>query len=146
MKKYGNYFLILLPILVLVAGSVLAAPKHGAKKNVTECGTVLTEPGNYKLANDLLDCQDGGVVIVGSDIVLNLKGYEVSCADNDLEVAGIGVLGAPGAAVRNVTVKNGHVSNCRDGIIVIFAEDSKVMNMTSTGNTMWERSPGEWCF
>ena len=50
MKKRGNYFLILLPILLLVAGSVLAAPKHGAPKNVTECGTILTEPGNYKLA------------------------------------------------------------------------------------------------
>jgi hypothetical protein len=41
MKKHGNYFLILLPILLLVAGSVLAEPKkagpnHGASKVVTE--------------------------------------------------------------------------------------------------------------
>ena len=146
MKKHGNYFLILLPILLLVAGSVLAAPKHGAPKNVTECGTILTEPGNYKLANDLLECPGNGVLIVGSDIVLNLKGYEISCADNDLEVAGIGVLGAPGAAVRNVTVKNGHVSNCRDGIVLIFTEDSKVMKITSTGNTQWERELGVWVY
>ena len=156
MKKYGNSFLILLPILLLVAGSVLAEPKkagpnHGASKVVTECGTVLTEPGNYKLANDLLDCPGNGVLIEGSDIVLNLKGHEISCADNDLLVAGIGVLGAPEATVRNVTVKNGHVSNCRDGIVLIFTEDSKVMKISSTGNTQWWREPigedpGGWVY
>ena len=59
MKKYGNYFLILLPILLLVASTVLAArkkagPNHRASKVVTECGTALTEPGNYQLAHDLL--------------------------------------------------------------------------------------------
>ncbi len=56
MKKRENCIWILLPILLLMAGAVLAAPKHGAPKNVTECGTILTEPGNYKLVNDLLDC------------------------------------------------------------------------------------------
>lgn len=152
MKKHGNYFWILLPILALAMGSVLADPKkagpnHGAPKNVTECGTILTEAGNYKLANDLLECPGNGVDIVGSDITLNLKGYEISCADNDLEVGGIMVVGAPEAAVRNVTVKNGHVSNCRDGIVLIFTEDSKVMNITSTGNTKWWREPpGEWVY
>ena len=145
-EKNRNYFLVLLPILMLVAGSVLAAPKHKVPKNVTECGTILTEPGNYKLANDLLECPGNGVEIFGSDIVLNLKGYEISCADNDLEVAGIAVLGAPEAAVRNVTVKNGHISNCRDGIVLIFTEDSKVMHISSTGNTLWERTPGVWVY
>jgi len=158
MKMHQKYFWISLPVLLLVAGSVLAAPKapkHGALKNVTKCGTILTEPGNYKLANDLLDCPGNGVEILGSDIVLNLKGYEISCADNDLEVGGIMVVGSPEAAVRNVTVKNGHVSNCRDGIVLIFSEDSKVMNITSTGNTKyWREHPvepgepvtGEWVY
>jgi len=146
MKRHQNYLWISLPVLLLVAGSVLAAPKHGTPKNVTECGTILTEPGNYKLANDLLDCPGGGVEILGSDIVLNLKGHEISCAENDLEIAGVAILGAPEAAVRNVTVKNGHVSNCKDGIVLVFAEDSKVMNMTSTGNTQWERAPGVWVY
>ena len=152
MKTPRNYFLILLPILLLTAGTVLAVPKkagpnHGAPKNVTECGTILTEPGNYKLANDLLDCPGNGVEIVGSDIVLNLKGYEISCSENDLEVAGIVVYSLfEEAMVSNVTVKNGHVSNCRDGIVLIQTEDSKVMNITSTGNTQWERNPGEWVY
>ncbi len=137
MKKHVNYFLILLPILLLVAGSALADPKkagpnHGAPKNVTECGTFLTEPGNYKLVHDLLDCSDdGGVWIVGSDITLNLKGHEISCLDGWV---GIFLAGTEEATVKNITVKNGHVSNCEQGIALWLAEDSKVMNMTSTGN------------
>ena len=151
MKKHGNYFLILLPIMLLAAASVVAEPKkagpgHGAPKDVTECGTVLTEPGNYKLANDLLDCPGGGVEIVGSDIILNLKGHQISCAENDLDIAGVIVYSLTEAMVSNVTVKNGHVSNCKDGIVLVQVEDSKIMNMTSTGNTQWERAPGEWVY
>jgi len=152
MKVHQKYFWITLPVLLLAAGSVLAEPKkagpnHGAPKDVTECGTILTEPGNYKLANDLLDCPGNGVEIVGSDIVLNLKDYEISCAENDLEVAGVAVYSlSEEAMISNVTVKNGHVSNCKDGIVLVQTEDSKVMNITSTGNTQWERNPGEWVY
>jgi len=150
MKMHQNYLWISLPVLLLVAGSVLAAPKapkHGALKNVTECGTILTEPGNYKLVNDLLDCPGNGVEITGSDIILNLHGYEISCAENDLDVGGVIVYSTSEAMVSNVTVKNGHVSNCRDGIVLIQTEDSKVMNISSTGNTQWWRpDPGEWVY
>jgi parallel beta-helix repeat protein len=155
MKKHVNYFLILLPILLLVAGSALADPKkagpnHGASKNVTECGTVLTEPGNYKLVNDLLDCSNGGVWIAGSDITLNLKGHEISCVDagGDLPTAASGVYAEDpsGAMLRNATIKNGYTSNCHDGIVLANTEDSKVMNITSTGNTQWEPVPGVFVY
>jgi parallel beta-helix repeat protein len=155
MKKHVNYFLILLPILLLVAGSALADPKkagpnHGASKNVTECGTVLTEPGNYNLVNDLLDCSNGGVWIAGSDITLNLKGHEISCVDagGDLPTAASGVYAEDpsGAMLRNATIKNGYTSNCHDGIVLANTEDSKVMNITSTGNTKWEREPGVFVY
>jgi len=145
MNKRENYFWIILPILLLTAGAVLAAPKHGAPKNVSECGTILTEPGNYKLVNDLLDCPGNGVEIYGSDITLNLRGHAISC-DNDLEVAGIGVWSPTDSVIRNVTIMNGHVSNCRDGIVLIQTEDSKVMHMTSSGNTKWERAPDVWVY
>ena len=150
MKVHQKYFWITLPVLLLAAGSVLAEPKkagpnHGAPKIVTECGTILTEPGNYKLTHDLLDCPGSGVGILGSDIVLNLKGHEISCAENDLEVGGVYVERISlRAVISNVTVKNGHVSNCRDGIVLINTEDSKVMNITSTGNTMWREHLEYW--
>jgi parallel beta-helix repeat protein len=160
MKKHVNYFLILLPILLLVAGSALADPKkakagpnHGAPKNVTECGAVLTEPGNYKLVNDLLDCSEA-VWIAGSDIALNLNGHEISCADEIGEEAYSGIFvsppGEPGdddwgdVTFSNVTIKNGTVSNCHDGIVLVLTEDSKVMHVTSTGNREWEYAPGKF--
>jgi len=148
MKKQGYSFFILLPILLLVAGFALADPKkagpnHGAPKAVTECGTILTEPGNYKLDHDLLDCPGQGVGIMGSDITLNLKNHKISCADNDLPVAGIFTESPGEGLISNITIKNGHVSNCRDGIVIITTEDSKVMNMTSTGNTQWWDSDRE---
>lgn len=141
MKSGKNFVWMLLPVLLLVVGSVLAGPKHGAPIKVTECGTVLTEPGNYKLVNDLLDCPGSGVEINGSDITLNLKGHEISCADNNLEVAGVGVWSPTGDIISNVTIKNGRVSNCRDGIVLVQTEDSKVMHIISTGNTEWEPVP-----
>jgi parallel beta-helix repeat protein len=146
MKMRLNYFWISLPVLLLVAGSALAGPKNGGPKNVTECGTILTEPGSYKLVNNLLDCPGNGVEIIGSDITLNLHGYEISCAENNLEVGGVIVYSLSEAMIRNVTVKNGRVSNCRDGLVIIQTEDSKVMHITSTDNTQWEREPGVFAY
>jgi len=131
MKKHETYFLIFLPVLLLVAGSVLAVPENGGQKNVTDCGTVLTEPGSYKLVNDLLACPEHGIKITGSDIDLNLKGHEISCANDWI---GVFLMGSSETTVKNVTVRNGHVSNCFDGIGLWYAEDSKVMNMSSTDN------------
>jgi parallel beta-helix repeat protein len=148
-----------LPALLLAMGSVTAGPKTDI-----ECGTVLIEPGNYKLTHDLVDCpaaQDeseygGGVTILGSDISLNLDGHEISCADEIGDYAFAGVLVSPpcnpdvencdGFAVSNVTVKNGTVSNCHDGIVLALTEDSKVMHVTSTGNRKWEYAPGQFAY
>lgn len=129
MKRHEIYTWTLLAVLLLSAGVALAAPKNGAPGDITECGAVLTEPGNYKLANDLLDCPGHGVKIQGSDITLNLMGHEISC-----EWIGVFVLGTEESTVKNVTVKNGRVSNCGDGVGLWFAEDTKVMHMTSMSN------------
>jgi parallel beta-helix repeat protein len=132
-KNFWNF----LPALLLLAGTVAAG-----NTPVTECGTVLTEPGNYKLANELLDCPGDGVAIMGSDIRLDLKGHEISCGDGVSPVAGILVLGNEENAVRNVTVSNGRVSNCNDGVLLIDVEDSKITGITSAGNRFWEDPDG----
>ena len=137
MKMRENYFWITLPALMLAAGSLLAGPQP-----VSECGTVITEPGNYKLVNDLLDCEVEGVWIVSSDVKLDLKSHEISCADTGQLIGGIVVEGTEEAAVRNVTVKNGHVSNCGDGIVFVFTEDSRIMHMSSAGNRLIDGGHG----
>ena len=125
-------------LLILAAGSVLAAPPQ----SVTDCGTIITEPGNYKLVNNLLDCEGGGVTIVSSKVKLDLKSHEISCADNGELIGGVVVAGTEEAAVRNVTVKNGHVSNCVDGIVFMFTEDSRIMHMSSAGNHLLDDAYG----
>jgi len=126
MKIRESYLWALLPILLLVAGTAFAGVQR-----ITECGTVIDEPGSYKLKNDLLDCPGGGIEITSSNVTLDLMGNEITCFDGG---TGVGLMGTEEEAVRNVTVKKGHISNCSYGIIVLFAEDSKIMNMTSSAN------------
>ena len=143
MKKHGNYFLILLPILLLVAGSVLAEPKkagpnHGAPNDVTECGTVINEPGKYRVMNDILDCTpyENGVIILTSDVILDLRGHTISCA-RDPSVAPVGavIVGWSVGGVQNVLVRNGTVIGCDDGILLGFTDGVKVTKMYMEDNS-----------
>ena len=138
MKIRGNYLWISLPVLLLAAGSVLAKPPIP----VTECETIITEPGKYFLVNDLVGCESVGVEIESSDVTLDLKGHAISCAFNDLRSGGVVTVGVPGAPVRNIKVTNGMVSNCSDGIVLILTEDSKVTKITSTENRLWQDRSG----
>ena len=138
MKIRENQLWICLPVLLLAAGSAFASVQR-----VTECGAVLTEPGNYHLVNDLVDCPYFGIAITGSGIMLDLKGYQVACTDGDDPTFGLLVFGTGETAVRDIRVKNGHVSNCSEGIVLQFVEDSKITNMTSSGNRIWEGIYGE---
>jgi len=133
MKVHERYCWLTLPVLLLMAGPLLADPNW-----VTECGTELTEPGHYKLKGDLLNCPEDGVLISGSDITLDMKGHEISCMDTGYAAAGVKIKGPEMTVVRNVTVQQGHVTNCNDGILLIRTEDSKVTHMTSSGNRTQE--------
>lgn len=133
MNLRGKHLWISLPALLLATGTALAGSQV-----ISECGAVLTEPGNYRLANDLVDCPADGVFIDGSDISLDLKGHEISCADVTPLAAGVAVIGTEEAVVSNVTVRNGRVSNCNDGIVFVFTENSKITKISSTGNRRFE--------
>jgi parallel beta-helix repeat protein len=135
MNRFSNINLSALPVLMLVAGYALAGPPQA----VTDCETYITEPGMYFLANDLVECEDVGVLILASDVTLDLKGYTVSCADNGLRTGG--VIAGLSVPVSNVTVRNGGVTGCADGIVLAWAEDSKITKMTSWDNRLWD-GPG----
>ena len=122
MKLRKTHLWLLLPALLLVAGSVLAGPPQP----VAECETIITEPGKYFLVNDLVGCESVGVEIESSNVTLDLKGHAISCADNDLRSGGVMAWGEPGAPVRNVKITNGQVTGCADGILFAFVEDSKI--------------------
>ena len=52
-----------------------------------------------------------------------------------------GILAGLETPVSNVTVRDGGVTGCADGIVLAWAEDSKITKMTSWDNRLWD-GPG----
>jgi hypothetical protein len=118
-----------LPVLLLLAGTAFAK-----STSISQCGAVIDEPGNYKLVKDLSDCPVSGIAIISSDVSLDLKGHSISCSAEDEPLKG-GVLAVSWyEPLTNVTIRNGQVSNCHDGVTLINVEDSKVTKIVASGN------------
>ena len=128
--------LLFVPLLLVAAFPVFAKPPQA----VDACQYFIDEPGKYRLTNDVLDCSDFGVAIVVSDVTLDLKGHTISCAFSEIRTGGI-IVGSYVFGgedyVSNVTVTNGAVTGCSDGILLAGASDSKVTKMASWGNRLW---------
>jgi hypothetical protein len=137
MKFRGIINYSLMPALVLAAGSVMAAPTE-----ITVCNTYITEPGNYRLVNDLVDCisdeeagLSNGINILVSDVTLDLGGHTIQCdatTSPDL-VAGVmvgwwlnPVVTAP---LENVRVHNGTIMGCHDGVLLSKTIGARVTRM-----------------
>jgi parallel beta-helix repeat protein len=133
---------LLLPLSLLAVFPVFAGPPQA----VTECETIITEPGKYRLRNDLVDCEFFGVNIHASDVTLDLNGHTISCEANENRTGGVltALTEDPEVffPVSGVTVMNGTVTGCSDGILLALAEDSKVTKMTSWGNRLWNGVSG----
>ena len=85
---------------------------------VTACGTVISQPGRYFLANDLKQCPGFGISIAVSDVEVELRGHTIQATFGDsavvanggttglsnLEIEGPGTLtgGTTGIAFENV--------------------------------------------
>lgn len=128
----------LVPILLLPAFSALAEkPTY-----IDQCGTTVTEPGNYELTNDLVGCPDNGIHILASDVRLDLNGNTITCESNDKLIGGVVIGTEEGPVTRNVKVRNGSVSNCKDGIALLNVEDATVTKITAYGNIRWNDGEG----
>lgn len=100
---------------------------------ISTCDTLVTQPGDYILTQDLL-CPVNGVLIVASRVTLNLNGHNL--AGNGPQYIGIAV-GYPGfAAVSEVTIVGpSTISNFGTGIVFFGAEHSSVRMVTSARNS-----------
>jgi len=139
MRINRNHIWLLLPVLILAMGSVFAKQNKMKQYDITECGTVINEPGMYKVKNDLLDCPPTvpatatepeipgeGVVILASDVTLHLQGHTISCEQG--YTAGI-LVGWLVEGIHNVVVRNGTVSGCDDGIVLGYTDNVTVKKM-----------------
>lgn len=138
MKSVSVIRWLLVPLFLIAAFPVFAGPPQGIAGD--ECGIFISEPGKYRLTEDMLDCPFFGIAIVASDVTLDLKGHTVSCLDNGERTGGIivGSLVFGGDEfVSNVKVTNGAVTGCSDGVLLNLARDSKVTKMELWGNRLW---------
>ena len=130
MKKHGNNFLILLPILLLVAGTVMAGPPQ----IISECGTIITDPGKYKVVNNLA-CVPGemGIKILASDVMLDLRGHTISCETPERSGVIVGDDGDP-EVFSNVRISNGTVNGCGVGVLLFFTDGARITKMSLIEN------------
>lgn len=68
---------LLIPGALLLVAQLMAVAAQ-AQMPVTNCGTTITQPGKYILANDLLQCPGNGIVIQSAGVSLNLNGHQIT--------------------------------------------------------------------
>jgi parallel beta-helix repeat protein len=131
--------------------ALLAQGAQAAKAVHVSCGETITT--DTKLANDLTDCPNNGIVIGADDITLDLNGHTVDGPGFECPAGCVGIdnrAGYPGLTVEDgsvqefgagIVIEGGRdhrvrrlaVSRNGDGISLIFATDSEV-----TGNSLDE--------
>ena len=115
----GAFFTASVLSLVLASGAY-------AKKPVTvSCGETIT--ADTKLANDLTDCPEHGIVIGADDITLDLNGHTV---DGALAGDFNGIDNTAGH--EGVTVENGSVREFVEGVFILGTTDNRVRGVTTS--------------
>lgn len=78
--RLHNYLFAFTVFLFVMQLAVLSAQAQTA---VTTCGTVITQPGRYILANDLVGCPRNGIVIETAGVDLDLNSHQITGAPNN---------------------------------------------------------------
>ena len=122
-------------VLLLYAGTVLAAKPVP----IFQCDTVITEPGKYFLTQSLFCLPDEqGIVVLSSDVTVDLKGHTITCdaANSELLVGAVlvGDYFDPEFILDDVRVRNGTVTGCHDGVIFFYTGSGKISKITATNN------------
>ena len=122
--------------LVLVAGTAFAKPPVV----ISECGAVITEPGKYRVTQDLFCApEQWGIWVLASDVTVDLKGNSITCdASGEFPVAAVfvGNLFDTTFVAEDIWVKNGTVSGCDNGVVFWYSQSGKATKITATGNNV----------
>jgi len=120
----------LFAFLVLFCLLPLAALCAQGQIPVTSCGTHITQPGDYILANDLTDCAPIGIEI-DANMTLNLNGHNISGSG--------GLTGIDANAKYVITITGpGTVSAFHVGIDIHIGDEGtvQVTNVQAQGNSV----------
>jgi parallel beta-helix repeat protein len=117
--------------LVVMAGTVQADPIF-----INTCPVVISSPGDYLLAADLI-CSNGGfgaILIASSDVTLKLEGHRITAGVNPA-VEAINVQVAFPAVLEHVRILGpGLITNFLQGVELFFANNSEVSGVTVLGS------------
>lgn len=130
---------------LLTAGAIALASTQAMATEVSRggdisaCGTLITEPGQYRVTQDLY-CGPGqqGIEVLSSKVTVDLRGHTIFCdapsSEGPVGAVLVGDYFNPGLVLEKVRVKNGTVSGCDDGVIYFFTESGTITNITSIDN------------
>jgi parallel beta-helix repeat protein len=78
---------VLIGIALLFSGQTARSQDSFWARPVTACGTVISHPGAYYLANDLTQCATFGVSITASSVRLELRGHTIQLTGDTNDAA-----------------------------------------------------------
>ena len=122
MSRRANLVLVGLTVL-LVSNVAHAAPPTP----ITTCGFVITTPGQYYLANDLLGCPGPGIIIAASGVHLRLAGHAIQGSGHG---EGIDVRGQTNILIQGP----GTIAGFASGVDFRGVDFSNVIDVTAIGN------------
>jgi parallel beta-helix repeat protein len=112
-------------------GLVAMVPNPAWATDITKCGAVIDQPGDYHLAQDLT-CNPGldtaAITIHANDVTLHLGGHTLSGGGTGINGIVVG-FGSGGPMVFGVTIQGGTVTNFVNDVILSQVGDSKVVNV-----------------
>ena len=98
-----------------------------AQATHVQCGAIITQ--NTTLDSDVGPCAGNGLIVRGSNIVLNLNGHRVFAANGPEETVGIRL-----GMVSGVTVQNGTVEGFDAGVAVFGGSGNTIRGLTVRNN------------
>jgi parallel beta-helix repeat protein len=117
-----------LSIIAATALSLGLAPVAYASKTVhVSCGQTITK--DTRLANDLTDCPNNGLVIGADDITLDLNGHTID-GDGAVDAYDLGIDNTAGH--DGVTIQHGAVREFVEGVLVAGAAENRVRNLVTS--------------
>ncbi|CAM4077992.1 PKD domain-containing protein [Kibdelosporangium persicum] len=96
------------------------------------CGDVIR--ADVVLTKDLNCTGDVGLKIAASDVVLDLGGHKI--ATDNAQAPRKGIVLAGSEPIRNITIRNGSITQFRTGIEIIDVADVTIANATVAGATV----------
>ena len=113
---------------VFAALLISAAP---ASAGHVQCGDVIIE--NTTLDSDLIDCAGSGIVVGSPGVTLDLGGHTIDGAGESLpEPIGVSAGSFP-AGISGVVIQNGSIRDFPFGVVLDFARNSAVRNVSFAG-------------